>query len=286
MSSVTCETDPEALIASYEARAERIDTPCGEGTMAWRIWGEGQPVVLGHGAQGSWLHWIRNIDALVAAGFRVIAADMPGHGDSAMPATPDHAGIAEAIAAGLRQVLAGQLPADLVGFSFGGTAFSYTAAWHPDVARRVILVGCGGLDTPLGHVDLRRAKGLEGAERREALTLNLLGLMLHARESVDELALHQMVATARKARLDVPGLVLPDRLLHILPEVKVPVDAIWGEFDRPHPDPEVQEQVLRRIQPGTDFRVIAGAGHWAMYERPGAFDAALIDMLRQPPRSL
>ena len=38
--------------------------------------------------------------------------------------------------------------------------------------------------------------------------------------------------------------------------------------------------MIRRTHPNCDFRVIAGAGHWAMYERPEAFNAALLDMLK------
>jgi len=55
--------------------------------MVWHEWGEGPTVVLLHGGYGSWTHWIRNIDAL-AAEHRVIAADLPGLGDSAMPPEP------------------------------------------------------------------------------------------------------------------------------------------------------------------------------------------------------
>jgi pimeloyl-ACP methyl ester carboxylesterase len=43
--------------------------------------------------------------------------------------------------------------------------------------------------------------------------------------------------------------------------------------------------VLRRVDPDLDFRVIAGGGHWVMYERPHAFNAALLDMLAQPLRT-
>lgn len=270
---------PAALVADFEARARRVDTPCGGGTMAWRIWGEGPPVVLGHGATGAWSHWIANIDAL-ARHHMVIAADLPGHGDSAMPAEETHAALAAPLAEGLRQVLPDGLPVDLVGFSFGGVIFSHLAALHPGIARRVILVGCGGLDTPHGHVDLKPARGLRGEERQAVLRHNLLGLMLHAPESVDALALHLLERNARAARLaSAPTLVLPDRLAAVLPRIAQPVDAIWGEHDRPHPDPAAQEAVIRRTHPGTDFRVIAEAGHWAMYERPEAFNAALLDML-------
>ncbi|MBW8755479.1 MAG: alpha/beta hydrolase, partial [Sphingomonadales bacterium] len=240
-------------------------------------------LVVSHGAQGAWSHWIRNIDRLSAERM-LIAVDMPGHGDSAMPATEDHRGISAALAAGLREILGGR-QADLAGFSFGGCAFGHFAAWYPELVRRLVLIGTGGLDTPHGHVRLGRVAGLKGEERKAMLRSNLLGLMLHHPDSVDELAEHLLVVNARRARLATAAdLVLPDKLARILPEVSVQVDAIWGEFDRPHPDPALQEAVFRRTHPDCDFRVIADAGHWAMYERPEAFDAALLDILRQPLR--
>ncbi len=277
---------PPPEIAELDAKARRVDTPCGDGTMAWRIWGEesgGEPLVLGHGATGSWLHWVRNIEAL--AGHRmVIAADMPGHGDSAMPETLDHPGISKALATGLTEILGDRLPVDLLGFSFGGVAFSWFAKFHPEMARRVILVGCGGLDTPHGDVRLGRVRGLEGKARWERLKDNLLGLMLHNPDSVDDVAMWQLLDGGRKTRFDeAPMLVLPDKLLRALPDVQCPVDAIWGEFDRPHPDPAVQKAVLCKFKPDADFRVIEGAGHWAMFERTEAFNAAALDMLASPP---
>ncbi len=281
--AATLERDPAAIVADYEARARRVETPCGDGTMTWRIWGAdnpgAEPLVVGHGAQGAWSHWIANIDRLSATRM-LIAADMPGHGDSALPATQDHRGISEALAVGLREILGGR-KADIAGFSFGGCAFAYFAAYHPELVRRLILIGTGGLDTPHGQVILGRVAGLQGDERKAMLKANLLGLMLHHPDSVDELAQHLLVVNARKARLAAPDLVIPDRLVKILPEITVPVDAIWGEFDRPHPDPALQEEVIRRSHPDCDFRVVADAGHWVMYERPEAFDATLLDMLRR-----
>lgn len=276
------DADPAALVAAVEARARRVETPCGDGAVVWRIWGEGDPVVLSHGAQGAWSHWIRNIDAL-AQRRMVIAVDLPGQGDSAMPVTEDHPGISAALADGLRQIV-GDRPVDLVGFSFGGVAFAYLAALHPQVARRLILVGTGGLDTPYGHIDLRRVGGLKGEERKAALKANLLGLMLHHPDSADELAMHLLVANAKRARLSPAGLVVPDKLVKVLPRVKAQVDAIWGALDRPHPDASLQEAAIRRSHPDVDFRVIEDAGHWAMYERPEAFNAALLSLLDAPPR--
>ena len=282
--AVTCEHDPVAVLAALEARARRVETPCGLGTLVWRVWGEGEPLVLGHGGQGAWSHWLRNIDAL-AAHYTVIVPDLPGHGDSAMPATVDHDTISAAIAEGLRALVPGQ-KANMAGFSFGGAVFTHFAARYPEFVRRVIVVGTGGLGTPHGHIDLGRVGGLQGEERRAAITRNLLGLMLHHPETVDEMAMHLLVANGRAARLPVVDLVIPDRVLEALPRLAVPLDAIWGELDRPHPGPALQEEVLRRFQPDMDFRVIEGAGHWVMYERAEAFNAALLEMLAQPLREV
>lgn len=278
------ELAPQALLAAAESRARRVETPCGDGTMVWRVWGSGPPLVLGHGGQGAWSHWIRNIDAL-AARHTVIVPDLPGHGDSAMPASVDHDTISAAIAGGMRELLAPGEPADFAGFSFGGAVFTHFALRHPQRVRRVIIIGTGGLDTPHGHIDLGRVAGLEGEARRAMIKSNLLGLMLHHPATVDELAMHMLVTNGRLSRLPVVDLVIPDRVARILPDLTVPLDAIWGEFDRPHPDPALQESVMRPFQPGMDFRVIAGAGHWAMYEQPELFNAALLDMLAQPSRA-
>ena len=274
---------PPAEIAELQASARLVETPCGEGTMVWRIWGEGDPLVLGHGAGGSWLHWIRNIPVL-AERRMVIAADLPGFGGSALPASNDQPGLSQALAAGLDEILGHDgFPVDLAGFSFGGVAFAWLAKLHPQIARRVFLIGCGGLDTPHGAVDIARVSGLTGEARWQRLHDNLLGLMLAHSETVDDVALWQLLDGGHKARLaDTMQFVLPDRLLTALPDVVCPVDAIWGELDRPHPDPAVQEAALRTVKPDARFEVIEGAGHWAMFERPDAFNAALLEMLERP----
>lgn len=282
--------DPAAEIAALEASARRVETACGDGVVVWRVWGDENrgdhaPLVLGHGAQGAWSHWVRNIPVL-AERRMVIAVDLPGQGDSALPPEPTHAAIAAVFAAGLRQILGERLPADFAGFSMSGTLFAWLAALHPGVVRRLVLIGCGGLDTPHGAIDIGSTRGLTGEARTARLKANLLGLMLHHPDSVDELALHLLVTNARLARLVAPGLVIPDRLKAALPHLGVPVDAIWGEFDRPHPDLAVQEAVIRAVQPDCEFRVIAGAGHWTMYERAEAFNAALLALLDAPLRAV
>lgn len=275
--------DPLATLRELEEGARRFETPCGEGSLVWRAWGSGAPILLAHGSHGGWSHWIRNIEAL--AGERtVLVPDLPGYGDSATAHNQDHETLTGVIAAGLRRLIPSELPLDVIGFSFGGVLAAHLAALHPELVRRLILVGTGGLDTPLGHVALRRVRGLEGEERRGAHRENLLALMLHHPSSVDELALHIHESNGSRARLNPAPLVLPDKLLAALPRLHAQLDAIWGEHDRPHPDPAIQEAVLRRFHPRLEFRVIPGAGHWAMYEKPAEFNRSVLDLLRRPLR--
>jgi pimeloyl-ACP methyl ester carboxylesterase len=276
--SATEDRDPAAIVADVESRSRRFETPCGDGTMVWHAWGAGRPLLLMHGSHGSWTHWIHNVDPL-AATHTVWVPDIPNHGDSASTARVEHADISAAVAAGLRLLIGDALPIDVVGFSFGGVASAHLAALHPDLVRRLVIVGCGGLDTPMGDIRLQKVKGLEGAERKAMVRSNLLGLMLHDRQAADDLAVHLQETNIPRARLEPRPLVLPDRLMEVLPRIACPLGAIWGEEDIPHPVPHVQEAVIRRHRPDVEFRVIPGAGHWAMYEKPEAFNATLLELL-------
>ena len=51
--------------------------------------GEGMPVVLCHGFPHLWFSWHRQITALANAGYRVIAPDMRGMGQTEAPAEPE-----------------------------------------------------------------------------------------------------------------------------------------------------------------------------------------------------
>src|SRR5690606_34848395 len=94
-----------AAARALATRARVARTPCGSGALIWHIWGEGPPLVLLHGGSGSWTHWIRNIPALVDAGFSVFVPDLPGFGDSAAPPDGEDADACiEPLACGLQEL--------------------------------------------------------------------------------------------------------------------------------------------------------------------------------------
>ena len=106
--------------------------------------GEGLPVVLCHGFPHLWFSWHRQISALAHAGYRVIAPDMRGMGQTEAPPEPraydvdhitadlvallDHAGVDQAVFAGL---------------DFGAFAIYDLALRHPERVIAVI-----GLENP------------------------------------------------------------------------------------------------------------------------------------------
>lgn len=269
----------ETILPALERASRSLRTPCGAGDMTWRAWGDGPPLVLVHGAHGDWAHWVRNIAAL-ADGRTVIAPDLPGYGDSELPPDPaDGASFADALACGLDRLLGGATRTDVIGFSLGGVLATRMAARRPDLVRRLILVDTGGLGTPPGEIRSTPVRKLEGDAAREAHRFNLLGLMLKHEASVDALALAIQARNIPRARVNPRDLVVPDRLVAFLPQVQCPIDAIWGEHDAPHPDPDAQIAVLRRHRPDASMTVLDGAGHWSMYERADAFNAAALRLL-------
>jgi pimeloyl-ACP methyl ester carboxylesterase len=101
--------------------------------------GTGDPLVLLHGGLGAAAQFAPILDDL-AAGRRVIAVDLPGHGrstDVERPLRP--ALMADDIAALIAHL--GLARADVMGYSLGGEVALRTAIQHPDLVRRLVLVG-------------------------------------------------------------------------------------------------------------------------------------------------
>ncbi len=60
-------------------RGRSLELECG---LAATSWGSGPTVVLAHGWESRRTHWGAFIPPLLEAGFRAVAVDAPGHGDS------------------------------------------------------------------------------------------------------------------------------------------------------------------------------------------------------------
>jgi pimeloyl-ACP methyl ester carboxylesterase len=274
---------PAALVARLETAAARFTTPFDGGRMVWRRWGGGPPVVLLHGASGSWTHWTRNVGAL-AERFTVLAPDLPGFGASdPLPEPHTAERLAEAVVRGLAGPPSSPASLDLVGFSFGGIVAGLVAARLGARVRRLVLLAAGGLGlrSDAGALALARVEpGMSAAEVREVHRTNLRRLMLGDPAAADDLAVHLQADNLRRARFRSGGIPASDVLLRALPGVRARLGAVYGDHDAfAAPYLDERRQALARVQPAVDFRIVAGAGHWVNYEAPDAVNAALRAML-------
>jgi pimeloyl-ACP methyl ester carboxylesterase len=278
---------PDATSADFVARIESLGTraaiPCEAGAIVWRIWGEGPPLVLLHGASGSWTHWIRNVLPL-SARFRVLVPDMPGYGDSDAPREPHTAdGLADLVTSGVDALLPPPRPFDLAGFSFGGIIAGLLAARLALRVRTLVLLGTGGLAlgrTPTRPL-LRIRSGMAPDEIRHVYRENLRTLMIASADKIDDLAVFLQIENLRRTRFRSGGIPESDSLLKTLPAIQARITSIWGSRDA-FTGPHLEEcrRILASGQRDPDFRVIEGAGHWTPYEAADQVNAILIDMLR------
>jgi len=268
-----------AFVDGIAAEAMRLETPCGDGTMVWRCWGGGPPLVLLHGGYGSWTHWIRNVLPL-SRQFTVIAADLPGLGESATPPEPwTAAGLAAIIARGLDIVLPRGERLHLAGFSFGGVIGGNVAAQLGDRVRGFTVMGSNGLGLERSPTPLQRvAPGASQAEEFATHRYNLNQLMIADPDRIDELALYLQKTNHARARMRSRRFSRSGALVEALPRITARLDGIWGERDAtavPHLDERAR--ILRSFQPSARFAVVPGAGHWVQYEASDRFNALIAE---------
>jgi len=103
--------------------------------------GEGPLVLLLHGWPETWYSWRHQIDALSAAGYRVVAPDQRGYGATDRPDGVDQYSIFNLVG----DVVAlidelGEEQVAVVGHDWGSMVASNTAVLRPDVVRGLVCV--------------------------------------------------------------------------------------------------------------------------------------------------
>ncbi len=275
-------TMPE-LQGRLDRAARRHETPCGDGSMVWREWGAGRTVLLLHGSFGSWTHWLRNIEAL-AARFRVLACDLPGMGESALPPLPFDAGsLADILAEGLRRLA--PEPFHLVGFSFGGIVGGHVAVRMLPRMLSYTAIGSNALGLPMAaRATLRKPnRNMGEAEILDLHRHNLGVQMFGDAGKIDAVALALQNANTRRARIRSGSIPAGDSLARRLREMAaagLPIQGIWGERDATAGDLlHTRRALFRAVQPGCPFHIVPGAGHWAAFEAPDEINRILIESL-------
>lgn len=255
----------------------------------WHTWGDAHRpcVVLLHGGSGSWTHWVRNIAPLRDAGWRVLVPDLPGFGDSDLPAgCTDVDALPAHLHAGLNQLQNDGLctgAVSLVGFSFGGMAAALWLAAFPQDAARLLLVGAPGMGlTVPERIALKGWRHLPTLQAQEQVHRhNLMALMLHQSDSLDDLALALHTANVQRDRMPRRRLSSTDIVAQTLPHLPVPVSAVYGEHDALYRGrlPELQSAMQAVSVQWGQWHTVPEAGHWVQYEAADRFNAVLLNIL-------
>ncbi|MEA2722810.1 MAG: hypothetical protein QOH59_581 [Gemmatimonadales bacterium] len=244
--------------------------------------GEGPAVLFVHGYPLNRSIWRDQIGSL--EGFRCIAVDLRGMGQSDSPDLGYSMSIYAADLAALLDVL-GVDDVVLCGHSMGGyVAFEFLRQWRSRVRGLVLMDTRAEADAP----EMRRARDAAAATARERGAGAIADSMLSKMLAPATLSRRPDVAErvrALMARTPVAGLVGAlaamrdrDESESLLPTLAgVPTLVVVGEGDTLIP-PD-QAKAMAAAIPGARLAVIPGAGHLPPVEQPEATTASLRQFL-------
>ncbi|VVE85189.1 alpha/beta fold hydrolase [Pandoraea sputorum] len=263
---------------------------------AYRESGDGPlTLVLLHGIGGNRHVWPAQFNTFVAAGYRVVAWDMPGYGDSAMPAEPTMAALADSLLALLDTLRSTSPVSDaprfvLVGHSMGGMVVQELIARGAPATRDVAgLVLCGtspAFGKPDGDFQRefvrQRTAPLDAGKTLREMAEAIVPGMLGEPDDVTRASAHTLAVDAMGAltppayRAALQALVGFEQRA-ALARLSVPVLLIAGEHDSNAP-PKVMARMAESI-PDARYVCLPGAGHLMNLTHPAAFDAEVRSFL-------
>lgn len=255
--------------------------------MAYREEGQGDPVVLVHGAMLDYRTWNVVVPEL-AKKHRVFAVSLRHYypekwdGKGGSFSITQHA---NDIAAFVRALNLGTV--HLVGHSRGGAVTLAVARMHPDVIRSLVLMDASGLESLLPKTGDGQPAAQRGMEMRKALKERLdAGDKEKAAEIFLEFAVPGLWATLPPERKAVlydnigTGVVVegrPDMTCADIAKFSFPVHSITAEKS-----PKRYSEMFAAMRTCKDLPepvVIPKAGHAMHVQNTKEFNAALLDIL-------
>jgi pimeloyl-ACP methyl ester carboxylesterase len=237
-----------------------------------------------HGVGGGKEAWPDAMKALVGAGFRAIAWDMPGYGGSQGISPYTNEGLARALEALIDHI--GARTNILLAHSMGGMIAQEAVALFPHKIHGLILSGTspsfgkpGGewqkqfLESRFAPLDAGRGmaglapelvQGMVAPDASAAAKAQAAAIMARVPEATYRAALSAIVSFNR---------------LDNLASIKVPTLCLAGEHDK-NATPTVMQKMATKI-PGAQYLCLPGVGHIANIERPEPFNAAVLAFLQQ-----
>ena len=262
-------------------------------TLAVRDEGEGPAVLLLHGFPDSSHLWRHQIPPLVEAGFRVIAPDLRGFGESGRPEAVEDYAIMRSLADVTAVLDALEVDrAHVVGHDWGAGLAWVVAGLAPERVDRLVVLS-------VGHPNAQRDPTLE--ERRRAwymLFFQFAGVAEELLARDDWKLFREWTADARDREryledLSRPGAltaalnwyranVRPERELRPrrpFPAVTAPTLGVWSSGDEYLTERQMVASA-EHVTGGWRYERVEGAGHWMQLDAPERTNELLLEFLR------
>ena len=254
--------------------------------------GEGPTVLLLHGFPDSSALWRRQVPALVGAGYRAIAPDLRGFGESERPEAVQEYAITRSVADMVAVLdLLGVERAHVVGHDFGAAVAWVLAMLHPERVDRLVVLS-------VGHPSAVRRRTIE---QREKAWYQLLFLFAGTAEELlarddwaflrawlrDEGDVERYVADLARPGALTAALnwyranVHPARELEPrrpVPPVAAPTLGVWSSGDAYLNEAPMLRSAEHVTGPWRYERV-EDASHWMQLDQPERVNALLVDFL-------
>ena len=250
--------------------------------------GEGPVVVFIHGSgPGASGHsnFRQNIDAFVAAGYRVILPDLIGYGASSKPEGIDYT--LQLFTDTLYDALQahGIERASLVGNSLGGGIALQMTLDHPEFSERLVLMAPGCVAEREAYFVMpgitKMVSSFGGPDFNLDEQRRLVGNLVHPdfAPKIPDALVAERFAVARTQPKDVLVRMRTPDLSPRLAEVRKPIFVLWGLNDEFCPEAHAR-LFLDNCE---DVRAItfARTGHWVQVERANEFNRYVVDFLNE-----
>jgi 3-oxoadipate enol-lactonase len=243
-----------------------------QGRIHWLEAGSGDALILLH-SNGCSAHEFQQVFEPLAKQFRVIAWDMPGHGDSD-PITRHYriADYADAVVGLMDALGIGQ--AWVAGASIGGLICVELGAVHPTRLKGVVIVEAMSKPEAEWKAQWPRIEATFGADVQSFDEVRPrfrdLTPQTHARWNIDR------AKAGVWTMMDVMWAIREYDVTQRSRAIRSPSAVIWGEVG---PVKDTIER-WRAALPDSPCVMLPGCGHFPMIDDPEGFQQALLDCLR------
>src|SRR5215467_8344272 len=254
-------------------RFARLDTM----RVHYQNYGEGkEAVVFIHGWSCSLKYWKANIPAFVGQ-TRVIAVDLPGHGQSDKPQITYSMDLfARAIDAVLQD--AGVERATLVGHSMGTPVIRQFYRKYPNKTRALVIVD-GSLQ-PYGNLEQMKQliEPLRGPNYKERAGMIIGGISQAVKDKKTQEEIRTAMMSAPQHVMVGAMDAMMDETIWKQDKINAPTLAVMAK--QPQWNAEY-EKFVRELAPGVDYQMWEGVSHFLMMDEPQKFNDTVLAVLKR-----